>query len=134
MGTGESLPRRIPASRLEVSQGRPLRGVSHQRAGERVPLTKDRKCTVIWVRLPEWLGGERECSCVYLSDSEIEAQKAGLEGFMGEERLQGAKPQPCCRNIGCPCLWSTRLGENCVFVPLYRGTCRASPWWGFMLW
>ena len=59
---------------------------------------------------------------MYLSDSGIEAQRAGLDGFMGEERLQGAKPQPCCWNISCPCLWSTRLGENYVFVPLHHGT------------
>lgn len=68
-GNWREPPPSYPCIETGGEQGTSSQRVSHQCDGERVPLTKDRKSTVVWVRLPEWLGGERECSCVYLSDS-----------------------------------------------------------------
>lgn len=134
VGTGESLPRRTPALKLEVSQRCLLRGF-RPLGRPAFSLNRGQKSHCPCSKPPEWWGGTRKCSSVYLVDSETEAQRAGLEGTRSHRRgkvwrsrtamlarvLSGAAP-------GTP---DSRKSARVCHLTVTSST---SPSQGFMLW
>ena len=95
------------------------------------PLNQGQEARCSSGKTPWVVRGKRECSSyIYqMQKWRYRAQDRKVPELMGEERREGAEPQPRCRSAGCTCCSRPGLGEICVFVPLSGGTGSALPWW-----